>query len=125
MIYGSYREPRGIVAGVDIGFILLVTEIYIEGVEMMKEINTDKAVAQLIFQEAIGRVVDLKMKAWRELFKAVKDYTEDDDLIELAETYTTDLDSLSAREILADIEYILNLIHAEPFTGGAGGSGER
>ena len=92
----------------------------------MEEINTDKAVAQLIFQEAIGRVVDLKIKAWRELFKAVKDYTGDDDLIELAETYTNYLDSLSAREILEDIQYIMNLINYEPSgAGGAGGSGER
>ena len=74
----------------------------------MEEINTDKAVAQLIFQEAIGRVVDLKIKAWRELLNAVQDCSKiihnGDDLTALAETYTQN------KEILDDIQYIMNLI---------------
>ena len=90
----------------------------------MEEINTDKAVAQLIFQEAIGRVVDLKIKAWRELLNAVQDCSKiihnGDDLTALAETYPQN------KEILDDIQYIMNLINYEPSgAGGAGGSGER
>ena len=90
----------------------------------MEEINTDKAVAQLIFQEAIGRVVDLKIKAWRELLNAVQDCSKiihnGDDLTALAETSTQN------KEILDDIQYIMNLINYEPSgAGGAGGSGER
>jgi len=90
----------------------------------MKEINADIAAAQLNFQNAIENVVDLKIKAWRELLKAVQDCSKiipnGDDLTALAETYT------SHREVLEDIEYIRNLINYEPSgAGGAGGSGER